>query len=68
MLMLMVTGSVARYKQSQIVEQRKLADEIFYTMRALEIDLIKLRVEAEQLKTMEAKKADRRGQRPKEKA
>ena len=55
-LMLVVTGSVAWYKHSQVVEQRKLAAEVFYTMRTLEIDLIKLRVEAEQRKSMEEKK------------
>ena len=54
-LLLVATGSVAWYKHSQVVEQRKLAAEVFYTMRAVEIDLIKLRLEAEQLKSMEAK-------------
>lgn len=55
-LMLIVTGSVAWYKHSQVIEQRKLAAEVFYTMRALEIELIKLRVETEQRKSLEAKK------------
>ncbi len=55
-VLLMVTGSVAWYKHSQVVEQRKLAAEVFYTMRALEIDLIKLRVEAAQRKSAEANK------------
>ncbi len=45
-LLLIATGGVAWYKHSQVVAQRKLAAEVFYTMRALEIDLIKLRVEA----------------------
>jgi membrane-bound lytic murein transglycosylase D len=45
-LLLIATGGVAWYKHSQVVEQRKLAAEVFYTMRALEIDLIKLRVDA----------------------
>lgn len=56
LLLLIITGSVAWYKHSQIVEQQKLAAEVFYTMRALEIDLIKLRVEAEKRKSLEAKK------------
>jgi membrane-bound lytic murein transglycosylase D len=56
LLMLIGTGGVAWYKHGQIVEQRKLAAEVFYTMRALEIDLIKLRVEAEKRKSMDAKK------------
>ncbi|WP_319410064.1 transglycosylase SLT domain-containing protein [uncultured Desulfosarcina sp.] len=55
-LLLIATGGVAWYKHSQVVEQRKLAAEVFYTMRALEIDLIKLRVESEQRKSLEAKK------------
>lgn len=55
-LLLIVTGSVAWYKHSEVVEQRKLAAEVFYTMQALEIDLIKLRVEAEKRKSLEAKK------------
>jgi hypothetical protein len=55
-LLLVAISGVAWYKHSQVVEQRQLATEVFYTMRALEIDLIKLRVEAEQRKSMEAKK------------
>ncbi|WP_155309717.1 FHA domain-containing protein [Desulfosarcina ovata] len=54
-MLAIVTGSVAWYKHSQILEQRKLAAEVFYTMRALEIDLIKLRVDAEQRKSEAAK-------------
>ena len=54
--MLITTGGVAWYKHSQVVEQRKLAAEVFYTMRALEIDLIRLKVEAAQRKSLEAKK------------
>jgi membrane-bound lytic murein transglycosylase D len=55
-LLLIVAGSVAWYKHGQVVEQRKLAAEVFYTMRALEIDLIKLRVEAAKRESLEAKK------------
>ncbi len=55
-VLLIVAGSIAWYKHSQVIEQRKLAAEVFYTMRALEIDLIKLRVEAAQRKSQEAKK------------
>ena len=55
-LLSIVAGSVAWYKHSQVVEQRKLAAEVFYTMRSLEIDLIKLRVEAAQRASLEAKK------------
>jgi membrane-bound lytic murein transglycosylase D len=54
-LLLIATGGVAWYKHSQVVEQRKLAAEVFYTMRALEIDLIKLRVEAAKRASLEAK-------------
>ena len=55
-LLLIATVGVAWYKHSQVVEQRKLAAAVFYTMRALEIDLIKLRVDAAQRKSLEAKK------------
>jgi membrane-bound lytic murein transglycosylase D len=55
-LLLVVASGVAWYKHSQVVEQRQLAAEVFYTMRALEIDLIKLRVEAEKRKSLEARK------------
>lgn len=50
-LMLIGTGTFAWYKHSQVAEQRRLATEVFYTMRALEIDLIKLRVDAEKRKS-----------------
>ncbi len=56
LLLLIATGGVAWYKHSLVVAQRKLAAEVFYTMRGLEIDLIKLRVEAEQRKSREATK------------
>ena len=56
LLLLITTGGVAWYKHSQVVEQRKLAAEVFYTMRALEIDLIRLKVETAQRKSLEAKK------------
>ncbi len=55
-VLLVATVGVAWYKHSQVVEQRKLAAEVFYTMRALEIDLIKLRVDAAQRKSLEANK------------
>ena len=54
-LLLVLTGALAWYKHSQVKKQRKLAAEIFYTMRSLEIDLVKLRVEAEKLRSQEAK-------------
>jgi membrane-bound lytic murein transglycosylase D len=55
-LLLIITGSVAWYKHDQIVEQKKLASEVFYTMRALEIDLIKLQMEAARQNFLEARK------------
>ena len=55
-VLLIITGSVAWYKHIQVVEQQALATEVFYTLRKLEIDLIKLRVEAEKQKSLEAKK------------
>ncbi len=54
-VLLIVTGGIAWYKHTQVLAQRRLAAEVFYTMRALEIDLIKLRVDAEQRKSLEAK-------------
>jgi hypothetical protein len=56
LVLLVVAGSVAWYKHSQVAEQRKLAAEVFYTMRALEIDLIKLRVDAAKRESLEAQK------------
>lgn len=56
LVLLIAAGSVAWYKHNQILEQRQLAAEVFYTMRALEIDLIKLRVEAAKRESLEAKK------------
>ncbi len=55
-LLLVATGGVAWYKHSQVVEQQALATEVFYTLRKLEIDLIKFRVEAQKRKSLEAKK------------
>jgi len=55
-LLLIATGGVAWYKHIQVVEQQALATEVFYTLRKLEIDLIKLRVEAQKRKSEEAKK------------
>jgi len=54
-LLLVITVAVALHKHRQVVKQRKLAAEVFYTMRTLEIDLIKLRAEAEQLRSLETK-------------
>ncbi len=54
-VLLVITGAVALHKHRQVVKQRKLAAEVFYTLRALEIDLIKLRVEAEQRRSLETK-------------
>jgi membrane-bound lytic murein transglycosylase D len=53
-VLLIGAGSVAWYKHGQIAEQRTLAAEVFYTMRALEIDLVKLRVAAAKSKSPEA--------------
>jgi hypothetical protein len=55
-ILLIMTGAVAFYKHREVVQQRKLAEEIFYTMRALEIDYLKMRMEAEQRRSLEAKK------------
>jgi membrane-bound lytic murein transglycosylase D len=52
-LMLVATGAFALYKHRQVVKQRKLAADVFYTMRSLEIDLIKLRAEAEHLRSVQ---------------
>lgn len=54
-LLLVITGGIAVNRHLQVVKQRKLAAEVFYTMRSLEIDLIKLRSEAEKLRSVEAK-------------
>ncbi len=54
-LLLIATGAVALFKHRQVEQQRKLAAEVFYNLRALEIDLIKLRVEFEKVRSMEAK-------------
>ena len=54
-LLLVITGAVAWHKHRQVVKQRKLAAEVFYTMRTLEIDLIKLRAEAEHLRSLQTK-------------
>ncbi|VTR64630.1 FHA domain-containing protein [Desulfosarcina cetonica] len=66
-MLLIVTGAVAWYKHSQITAQRKLAAEIFYTMRGLEIDLIKLRMDAEQRKSEAAGKQIREAKARKQK-
>jgi len=55
LLLLVITGAIAVNKHRQVVKQRKLAAEVFYTMRTLEIDLIKLRAEAEQLRSLDTK-------------
>lgn len=52
--LLIVTGSIALYKHSQVVKQRKLATEVFYTLRSLEIDLMKLRLETQKSQSVEA--------------
>lgn len=66
-LLLIATGGVAWYKHSQVVEQRKLAAEVFYTMRALEIDLIKLRVDAAKRASQEAKEQIQEAKKQKKK-
>lgn len=55
LLLLAATAAVALYKHRQVIEQRKLAAEIFYTLRSLEIDLLKLRTEAEHLRSVKTK-------------
>jgi soluble lytic murein transglycosylase-like protein len=54
-LLLIVTGSFALYKHSQVVKQRELAAEVFYTLRALEMDLLRLRLETQKSRSLEAK-------------
>lgn len=53
-MLLIITGSVALYKHGQVVKQRNLATEVFYTLRALEIDLMKLRLETQRSRSLEA--------------
>lgn len=55
LLLLVATGAVALHKHRQVVKQRKLAADVFYTMRSLEIDLIKLKAEAEHLRSVQTK-------------
>ena len=55
LVLLVATGSVALYKHKQVAKQRQLAAEVFYTMRALEIDLAKLGAEFKKMRSMEAK-------------
>ncbi len=55
LLLLIITSAIAVNKHHQVVKQRKLAAEVFYTMRTLEIDLIKLRAEAEQMRSIDTK-------------
>lgn len=62
-LLLIVTGGVAWYNHAQVVEQRRLAVDVFYGMRTMEMALVKLRAKAAELKStaverqMEAVKA-----------
>ena len=46
-----VAGGIAWMKHRQVMEQQQLAADIFYTIRSLEIDLVKLKAEAEELKS-----------------
>ena len=55
LVLLVITGAVALHKHRQVVQQRRLAADVFYTMRALELDLIKLKAEAQQRRSLEAK-------------
>lgn len=55
LVLLIITGAVALVKHRQVVQQRKLAAEIFYALKALEIDLLKLQAEAEQRRSLETK-------------
>jgi pSer/pThr/pTyr-binding forkhead associated (FHA) protein len=54
-LLLMVTGGLALYNHNQVVKQRKLATEIFYTLKALDINLMKLKHETLLSHALEAK-------------
>jgi membrane-bound lytic murein transglycosylase D len=54
-LLLIGTGAFALIKHRQVLKQRSLAAEVFYSMRALEIDLMKLRLETQQSRSVEAK-------------
>jgi membrane-bound lytic murein transglycosylase D len=54
-VLLIATGAVALYQHRQVAGQRKLAEVVFYNLRALEIELIKLRSEFEKLKPLESK-------------
>ena len=53
--LLIGTGVFAFIKHRQVNKQRQLAVEVFYSLRTLEIDLIKLRVEFEKMRSLEAK-------------
>jgi len=51
-----LTGGYAVYKHRQVRQQRKLAADIFYDMKTLEIELAKSIKDAEQRRTVESKK------------
>lgn len=53
LVLLIVTGAVALYKHNQVIKQRDLAADIFYSLRTLEIELVKLNAEAEKRHSQE---------------
>jgi len=55
-VLLVLTGGFAVYKHRQVRLQRKLAADIFYNMKSLEVELAKLLKETEQRRTPESKK------------
>jgi hypothetical protein len=55
-ILLFISAAIAFYKHKEVVQQRKLAEEIFYSMRTLEINYLNLRMDAEKRRSMEAKK------------
>ena len=54
-VLLILTGGYAVYKHRQVDLQRKLATDIFYSMKSLELELAKVIKEAEQRRTLELK-------------
>jgi membrane-bound lytic murein transglycosylase D len=52
-VLLLITGAVALYNHTQVAKQRQLAADIFYTMRELEIDLVRLNAEAQKRQSRE---------------
>ncbi len=55
-VLFILTGGYAVYKHRQVRQQRKLAADIFYNMKTLEIELAKVIKDAQQRGTAESKK------------